>query len=202
MFTEAYLCWVRELDTQIFTTMIDKRFFSFFIEGESRQNPYQIKIWKNDLVDESNFTYYNTFELRDNIFIEAYKYEDRFLGKLFNIDPVEIELFLNYHLKSYSGENEVFFKKIDLLFSGYNTANLHSKYERDDEPVEYPNISNHLSSVWDWQRTHRKVVPTVQNKLKWNGTPSQFGHIFYELANNGFIDPPMRRGQMFGLSAN
>ena len=31
-------------------------------------------------------------------------------------------------------------------------------------------------------------------KLKWNGTPSQFGYIFLELAQNGFIEVPKTGG--------
>jgi hypothetical protein len=41
----------------------------------------------------------------------------------------------------------------------------------------------------------RSEVPKLK-KIKWNGTPSQFGYLFTELIKQGFIEPPLYNGEM------
>ena len=39
--------------------------------------------------------------------------------------------------------------------------------------------------------SEKQDKPTLSNnKIKWNGTPSQFGYLFLELVKHGFIEPP------------
>jgi len=173
---------------------IDKLFYSFIFEGETRQSSYQIVFYEQEILDPDQ-TKFEKIKLREGRYLELYRYDDRFLRKLFTIDPLEINPFLEYHLEKYRGNKEDFIEKINLLFSTKNTIDYFNKYNTDLalQNANHSHIFDHTDGIRRWRE---QFTTHISQKLKWKGTPSQFGHIFYELAKKGFIDTPMWRGQI------
>lgn len=58
----------------------------------------------------------------------------------------------------------------------------------EDQKVHYENI---LTLETPKQKNESGI-----KKMKWNSSPSVFGHLFFELAKNGFIDFPLRNGDI------
>ena len=61
-------------------------------------------------------------------------------------------------------------------------------------------LNSRKKLIWEWIEKKKNEIqvseiPVKQGeKIKWNGTPSQFGYLFLELVKNGFIEPPLYNG--------
>ncbi len=99
-----------------------------------------------------------------------------------------LECHYDYYIKDYSN-GEYFLMFVEELLQ---TIELQEKRK---------------SNIQQWIETKRKEMnpnPTDQvtgkpiqagEKIKWKGTPSQFGYLFLELVKHGFIDPPLYNGE-------
>lgn len=179
--------------------MSEKLFYSFFLEeGQSTYSipNYQIVIKASELstgIDTGSQSEH--YAVGRGLYITRSHYEHLFLKNFFRTDPVEIESFLDYHLSEYSGDSRNFIKRIDLLFSRNNFPILRKLYSiKKARSVHHYQIEDHLYEVRKW--IDKNTTDTPISKLIWNGTPSQFGHIFYELADKGFIEAPKWRGEI------
>jgi len=97
--------------------------------------------------------------------------------------------FLDYHLKRYSenGENPGNFLQFikELIINKFNTKLSEGRRQ---------NIADWIQARENELKDNLKPVHAGE-KIKWKGTPSQFGYLFLELVKQGFIEPPMRNGE-------
>lgn len=109
--------------------------------------------------------------------------------------------FLDFHLKRYTernpGKEKMFLLFVKECISGtgiVETANG-SKMK-----MYQPIHEGRKETVKDWIETKNNEIKNGKplpagGKIKWSGTPSQFGYLFLELVKNGFIEPPLYNGE-------
>ena len=97
--------------------------------------------------------------------------------------------FLDYHLKRYSenGENPGNFLQ-------YIKELIINKFKAKLSEGRQQNIADWIQIREHELKNNMKPVH-ANEKIKWKGTPSQFGYLFLALVKQGFIEPPMRNGE-------
>jgi len=64
----------------------------------------------------------------------------------------------------------------------------------DDEAFKW--VKYELKYLYKEAELEKKSKLPQGNKINWKGSPALFGYIFMEFVKNGFIDPPLRSGEM------
>ena len=158
--------------------MANKKFYSFYLNGEPPENKYQIEI-KRENLSKDPIDSYRQVELRKDLFITLYEYDLCFRNTLIGLDVSDHIEFLEFHKHEYKGENADLISRINVvLASDLNTSSQI--------------IATRFKRVKDWIDSQSQLAP---KKLIWKGTPSQFGYIFHLLEKNGFIEAPKRDGK-------
>jgi hypothetical protein len=90
--------------------------------------------------------------------------------------------FLEYHYQKYEDK-----AGINIDFLEFVNESLH-KIPEEMEP------RNQVFK--DWIESKKKEIDQQSlDKIQWHGSPALFGYIFSELIKNGFIQPPLFRGE-------
>lgn len=114
-------------------------------------------------------------------------YETAFFEDLVNGFTPEQQLYklagAKYHLKSLINRHDV--KK--------DATPIIEQLDNTTEFIEKSLLYSDANTINDTLSTeNQKVSP---EKIKWTGTPAQFGHIFRELADRGYIEEPKTRAK-------
>lgn len=64
----------------------------------------------------------------------------------------------------------------------------------DDHIIDYCTIE--LDMLYEIKRQHEGEQVPMLKKIKWNGSPALFGHLFSEFGANDFIQVPVHNGEM------
>jgi hypothetical protein len=148
------------------------------------QNKYIIPVWspENDFARITGQRVKQPPIKHNTIFLKYL--EGRFIMLLEYLQDTEIDNFLEFHYKEFAGEKHLFLINTDQLLKNDNLIEVKKR-----------------KIILHWIKEKEKKLnepETKQNerKIKWTGTPSQFGYLFIELVNNGFIDMPLHNGEV------
>lgn len=116
--------------------------------------------------------------------------------------------FLDFHLNRYTegnpGKEKMFllFVKECVLIPGEIEFGHDKGDGKPRMKVKTVSINEgRKETVKEWIETKNNEIETNRKplqageKIKWNGTPSQFGYLFLELVARGFIDTPLYNGE-------
>lgn len=142
----------------------------------------------NKFETESQFILYDPNEVTSPGFLEHYlKTKSHY--KLIIVDPefYKHEKFMEFYREH--GSPKIIDKKPFLIFI-------------KEMLPSYPEISeSRKQTILEWVNEKmaylkENVKPTPTNeKIKWNGSPSQFGFLINSLVTKGFIEPPLYNGE-------
>lgn len=206
---------------------MDAHFFSYKLEGEELDSPYQLTrinpvaifVKYKDLPFEKQL---EKFHEKINEDAEHY-----FLWVICEQTPANLFGFLDFHYQQYKEKNpggELNF----LFFIDEQTDGIKGleavpipkviSYDSDGDGVndsEYiaEGARREITKLTEKRRalikewiTNKKKELTISpsfvqanskpsDKIKWVGSPSQFGYILLELVKHGFIEPPLYNGE-------
>jgi len=88
-------------------------------------------------------------------------------------------------------------RELDFLYYILDNIDLDSENHGGQEVL----INSRIELVKSWVSGKLNELNNTGNplqageKIKWKGTPSQFGYLFSELVKHGFIEPPLYNGE-------
>jgi len=162
-----------------YDSLVDKIIFLGNIEDEIALHDY-FTGYGNELMGVSNWIVNKKDEYEnDRQSIPVYQKNDiQFELELLSTNLEKLKLLYRY--------------KTDFVHMGYDTMsdNYNVLYKFILTEIDYYKILEKLGTGAE--------VPKLPKpgKIKWNGTPSQFGYLFTELIKQGFIEPPLYNGEM------
>jgi len=171
-------------------------YYSIALPGESVKSKFQITLGNDDL--ESTLST-GDIELSDNKFISPEKLDEIFVKALYSQDFMDLFDFLDFHLAEFNGEKLRFLRKTKNVIDQY-FAHESTLYYREDHRIQ-PHIDNpKTEEIYRWFKENyeqSEITADGENpyKLKWLGTAAQFGYVFLELAEKGFIEIPKTRSK-------
>lgn len=171
-------------------------YYSIVLPGESVKSKYQVQLANKDLKCNSET---GDIQISDDKFISSDRLDEILIITLYKQDFMEISDFLDFHLVEYKGDKLWFLKKTKYVIDNY-FASGYTVYDNVDYSLQ-PHIENpKTNEIYNWfdkwnQEYDITNDKTSLKKLKWLGTPSQFGWVFLELADKGFIELPKTGGQ-------
>ncbi len=152
----------------------------------------------SDYIQWQHFTKYQKESeneaLPENIELEVI---DFYYHYLFTVEPFSIKTnMLQWNYEHYTGKKSDFLLFVQWSIKAMGEFNFKDK----DEIMKSPDTSIVKKQVKEWikQKKQENAVggmPTVFQKIKWNGSPSVFGYLFLEFVKHGFIEPPLRNGE-------
>jgi len=206
---------------------MDAHFFSYKLEGEELDSPYQLTrmnptaifLKYKDLPFEKQLEMFH-----DKINADAEHY---FLWVICETTPANLFGFLDYHYKMYREKNPggelnfLFFideqtdgvKGLEavpipkvLSYDSDGNEVINPDYVAGAERREITKLSEKRRAlIKEWVTNKKKELnPSLSltqgtgkptDKIKWAGSPSQFGYIILELVKHGFIEPPLYHGE-------
>jgi hypothetical protein len=67
-------------------------------------------------------------------------------------------------------------------------------YKIDEGEIIIKNIDHELEYLEKLMKLEEEGGISSWDRIKWRGSPAQFGYLFSELITHGFIDPPIHNG--------
>ena len=130
--------------------------------------------------------------------------DNKFLYNLIFKYYSEYQDFLEYHYEQYKGNKFDFLRYLEIIINGLKKMDNDDLFGKGyvDELLEQTNgdigylLEVRVGAIQDWIG-HKKdfIINEPLGNLEqviWKGTPSQFGHLFLELAKQGYIEIPKR----------
>lgn len=163
-----------EQQTQFWDWLIQK------IEPKSLED--WIEYYKNELNIDSVFQPEIIEKLKMGLKIEF----DRNLGNQIKSDERNqfFEMGRNYCIHKKAEYLRIGNPDLDFTTISANIKDMIKGYELALKETALDKVINNLTDI------------PKHDKIKWLGTPSQFSYIFSELANNGFIEYPIHKGEI------
>jgi hypothetical protein len=132
----------------------------------------------------------------------------RFLAPLWYSVPSECLNFLDFHFSKYIGNSIDFLYFIETFLTTDPLEYTRPDYIPDPDGTTTFIVyrrrlldSPKKQVLFEWLETKKKEIQQSKisvkqdEKIKWNGTPSQFAYLFLELVKHGFIEPPLYNGE-------
>jgi hypothetical protein len=177
--------------------MINRLFYSVFIEGQKSSSPFQIEVSKNQItsnLEESR----GLIQIDEQSFVRISLLDNLFMKRLLFIDVFEIPEFLNYHRDEYQGGLGDFIRNLEYVFESNKVNHYLKSFDGDYIFGAVQDMNMRMSTTYIRLREVKNWINQIniedKIKLKWAGTPAQFGYIFLELEKKGFIEIPKTGG--------
>lgn len=171
-------------------------YYSIVLPGEKPISNFQLRLEDKHFLDSSKP---GVIRIEENICVSLNEVDECFIKTLYGQDFLELKEFLDFHFHEYDGDKLNYLKRTRYLLDNYfEKGNI--VYNQIDFAIQAYRDNPKTKEILDWMDLKLDEYKnlselTKKPKLEWLGTASQFGYIFLELAEKGFIKIPQTSGQ-------